>query len=183
MEHRSDRQKMRLLTILLLCGLGLFSPEAVEAEGRDAVECRVMKVITADTLAVRFYGSQAANVRLIGVGLSRPSGTEGPLPLEKEAFAFVTQQLSGQTVKIELASERRDSSYYPFVYLFLPDGVLLNAELIKRGYALADDEIPFSRLGEFKEYEREAREGWKGMWKQQVPERTDPQKDIFLNQD
>lgn len=183
MEPRSDRQQMGLLTILLLCGLGLFSPEAVEAEGRDSVECRVMKVITGDTLSIRFFNGHSATVRLVGVGLSRPSGTEGPQPLEKEAFAFVTQQLSGQTVKVELASDRRDSSYYPFVYLFLSDGSLLNAELIKRGYALAHDEIPFSRLGELKEYEREARDAWKGMWKQQAPERTDPQKDIFLNQD
>lgn len=174
---------MGLLALLLLYGLGLFSPEEAGAEGRDAVECYVMKVLTGDTLSVRFFSGQAMTVRLIGVGLSRPSGTEGPKPLEKEALAFVSQQLSGQRVKIELASERRDRSPYPFVYLFLPDGSLLNAELIKRGYALAQDEIPFSRSGELKEYEREAQEAWKGMWKQQLPERTDPQKDIFLNQD
>ncbi|MBI2876501.1 MAG: thermonuclease family protein [Candidatus Tectomicrobia bacterium] len=174
-----------LWMILFLGGLGLFSPTGLQAGGNEGAECFVVKVMKGDTLSVRFLNGQAATIRLVGVGLRRPAGTEAPPPLEKEALAFVTQQLSGQRVRVDLAAEKRDSFFYPFVYLFLPDGSLLNAELIKKGYAFASDEVPFAQWGEFQEYEREAKEAWRGMWRQKIPPKTDaqPHMDIFLDQD
>jgi micrococcal nuclease len=43
-------------------------------------------------------------------------------------------------------------------YVFLEDGTLLNAEIIRQGYGFALTRFPFSRLEEFRRLEREARE-------------------------
>jgi endonuclease YncB( thermonuclease family) len=43
-------------------------------------------------------------------------------------------------------------------YVFLEDGTLLNAEIIKQGYGFAYTRFPFARIEEFRRLEREARE-------------------------
>jgi endonuclease YncB( thermonuclease family) len=44
-------------------------------------------------------------------------------------------------------------------------GALLNAEIIKQGYGFAYTRFPFKYLGEFRRYEKEARDNGKGLWK------------------
>ena len=51
-------------------------------------------------------------------------------------------------------------------YVFLEDGTLLNAEIIKQGYGHAYTQFPFSRMEEFRRLEREAREEQRGLWQQ-----------------
>jgi micrococcal nuclease len=48
-------------------------------------------------------------------------------------------------------------------YVFLEDGTLLNAEIIKQGYGHALTRYPFSRMEEFRRLEREAREQQAGI--------------------
>jgi micrococcal nuclease len=50
-------------------------------------------------------------------------------------------------------------------YVFLEDGTLLNAEIIKQGYGYALTRYPFSRLNEFRRLQREAREQQRGLWR------------------
>ena len=49
-------------------------------------------------------------------------------------------------------------------YVFLEDGTLLNAEIIKQGYGFAYKRIPFARTEDFRQLEREAREQRRGLW-------------------
>jgi micrococcal nuclease len=49
-------------------------------------------------------------------------------------------------------------------YVFLEGGTLLNAEIIRQGYGFALTRFPFSRLEEFRQLEREAREQRRGLW-------------------
>jgi endonuclease YncB( thermonuclease family) len=49
-------------------------------------------------------------------------------------------------------------------YVFLDDGMLLNAEIIKQGYGFALSRYPFARMEEFRRLEREAREQGRGLW-------------------
>jgi len=44
------------------------------------------------------------------------------------------------------------------------DGSLLNAEIVKQGYGHALTRCPFSRMEEFRQLEREAREQRWGLW-------------------
>jgi micrococcal nuclease len=49
-------------------------------------------------------------------------------------------------------------------YIFLEDGTLLNAEIIRQGYGHALVRYPFSRMEEFRRLEREAMEQRRGLW-------------------
>jgi micrococcal nuclease len=49
-------------------------------------------------------------------------------------------------------------------YVFLDDGTLLNAEIIKQGYGFALSRYPFARMEAFRRLEREAREQKRGLW-------------------
>ena len=49
-------------------------------------------------------------------------------------------------------------------YVFLEDGTLLNAEIIRQGYGHALTRYPFLRLEEFRWLEREARDQRRGLW-------------------
>jgi micrococcal nuclease len=49
-------------------------------------------------------------------------------------------------------------------YVFLEDGTLLNAEIIKQGYGHTLTRYPFSRMEEFRRLEGEAREQRRGLW-------------------
>ena len=51
-----------------------------------------------------------------------------------------------------------------FLHVYLPDGIFLNAEIIKEGYGFAYTRYPFKYLDEFRSYEREARESGIGLW-------------------
>lgn len=53
----------------------------------------------------------------------------------------------------------------PFVFLYLPDGTVLNAEIVKQGYGHPYTRYPFKYIDEFRQYEREAREAGRGLWK------------------
>lgn len=49
-------------------------------------------------------------------------------------------------------------------YVFLEDGTLLNAEILKAGHARVDQTRPFRREEEFKRLEAEARSNAVGIW-------------------
>jgi len=49
-------------------------------------------------------------------------------------------------------------------YVYLEDGIFVNAEIIKQGYGYAYTQFPFKYLEEFRQYEKEARENKIGLW-------------------
>ncbi len=48
--------------------------------------------------------------------------------------------------------------------MYLEDGTLINAKILKDGYAYVYDKFPFTEQSEFREYFREARENNRGLW-------------------
>ena len=47
--------------------------------------------------------------------------------------------------------------------VYLPDGQMLNAEIVAQGYGFAYTKYPFTRIEEFRRLEREAREQERGL--------------------
>ena len=79
--------------------------------------------------------------------------------------------VEGRRVRLEFdqgntASGHKDRYGRTLAYVFLEDGALLNAEIIKQGYGHAYTQFPFSRMEEFRRLEREAREQRRGLWAQ-----------------
>ena len=64
----------------------------------------------------------------------------------------------------ELGGQDRDKYDRLLRYVFLEDGTHVNAEIIKQGYGHAYTRFPFSRMEEFRAYERQAREAGVGLW-------------------
>jgi micrococcal nuclease len=125
----------------------------------------VKKVIDGDTIYVK-RGWESILVRLIGVDTPETVHPEKPVEFfGPEASEFTRRQLEGKKVRLEFeASNQYDDYGRLLAYVFLIDGTLFNAELIKQGYARVIAPSPFHRYKEFRSYERKARAARLGIW-------------------
>ncbi|MFH0754734.1 MAG: thermonuclease family protein [Candidatus Omnitrophota bacterium] len=107
---------------------------------------KVLRVLAID----RFLLDNNERITLIGVQGPKPPGlqdvkrdkngfiiqdTDPTTPFNLEAFRFVKSLAEGKSIRIELDTQRRDNNGDTLAYVFLPDGSLLNAEVIRWGYA------------------------------------------------
>ncbi len=136
-------------------------------EGRDLLtdlELRtVTRVIDGDTLVL----NGGERVRLIGV--DTPESVHATKPVEyfgKEASAFTKRMAEDQQVYLEYeqGSPTKDRYERTLAYVYLRDGTLLNKEIIEQGYGHAYTRLPFSKMEEFREAQREARAAGRGLW-------------------
>ena len=109
-------------------------------------------------------------MRLIGVDTPETKHPSKPVQyFGKEASAFTRRMVERKRVRLEFdqanaARGHKDRYGRTLAYVFLEDGTLLNAEIIKQGYGHAYTQFPFSHLEEFRQLEREAREQGRGLW-------------------
>lgn len=129
---------------------------------------RCIRVVDGDggTIIVEIDGTKE-RVRLIGV--DTPETVHPKKPVEhygKEASAFTKKLTEGEMVRLEYDddTQRRDRYGRLLVYVYLPDGTFLNAEIIKQGYGFAYTRFPSKYMEQFRQYERSARESWAGLW-------------------
>lgn len=125
----------------------------------------VTEVVDGDTIWVG-PGRNATKVRLLGV--DTPETVHPQKPVEffgPEASEFTKRRLKGQSVRLEIEpSCQFDNHGRLLAYVFLKDGTLFNAELIKQGYARVIAPSPFHRYAEFRSYEQQARVTRLGVW-------------------
>ena len=126
----------------------------------------VTRVIDGDTIKVE-VGGQIETVRLIGI--DTPETVHPRKPVEyfgKEASAFTKRMADGKSVRLEKDQQTANRDRYGRLlrYVYLPDGKLLNAEIIIQDYGFAYTRFPFDKMEEFRELEREARKGERGLW-------------------
>ncbi len=127
---------------------------------------QVIDVVDGDTLKVDL-GDRIETVRLIGV--DTPEVVHSNKPVEhfgKEASGFARRVSLGQLVRLEDDPQGNNRDKYGRLlrYVFLPDGGMLNAEIISQGFGYAYTRFPFTRMEEFRALEREARESNRGLW-------------------
>ena len=72
--------------------------------------------------------------------------------------------MEGKPVRLAYDQQRQDKYGRILAYVYLDDGIFVNAEIIKQGYGLAYTRFPFKHLEEFRQLEREAREARRGLW-------------------
>ena len=150
-----DRGSSRgAVALALMLGLFVVAPAIAAAQ-------RVERVVDGDTIIVSGVG----RVRLIGV--DTPESVDPRRPVEffgKEASAFTRRLVDGQRVRLEYDWEGTDRYGRTLAYVYLPDGTLVNAEIIRRGYGHAYTRFPFKYLERFRQFEREARTAGRGLW-------------------
>jgi micrococcal nuclease len=85
----------------------------------------------------------------------------------KEATKFVkTLVKPGDTVRIEFDVQKRDKYGRLLTYVYLPNGTMLNEEIVKAGYANLMTVPPNVKYQEtFLNAYREARENRRGLWR------------------
>ena len=162
-----------------VCAFGRFAASLIVAAGAPAVRRRlsilmlllalpssawaqlVTRVVDGDTIVVAGVGT----VRLIGVDTPETVDPRAPVQFfGKEASEFTRRMAEGKAVRLEFDAQGTDKYQRTLSYVYLSDGTFLNAEIVKQGYGHAYVKYPFKYLEQFRGYEREAREGQRGLW-------------------
>jgi micrococcal nuclease len=126
----------------------------------------VVRDIDGDTIVVKLSGREET-IRLIGADTPETHDPRKPVQCFGLAAAAHTKSLvEGTSVRLAADPEDSDRDKYGRLlrYVYLPDGTLVNAELIKDGYAFAYTVFPFSKLNEFRALEAGARDANRGLW-------------------
>lgn len=138
--------------------------EAESQEPGQVAWRTVVRVVDGDTIVLD--GNE--KVRLIGV--DTPETVDPRKPVQyfgKEASEFTRRMAEGKKVRLEYDLDTKDRHGRTLAYVYLEDGTFLNAEIIKQGYGFAYTKYPFKYMEGFRQYEREAREAGRGLWKEE----------------
>jgi micrococcal nuclease len=167
--------RLLALTVLLLgavagvgCGGGGEAPHraAVRPAEANAVEARVVRVVDGDTIDV-IAGGAPLRVRYIGVDTPETRhSSKAAQCYGKAASDFNARLVSGQRVRLVRDAQQRDRYGRLLAYVYRTrDGLFVNAELARRGYAKALAIAPDTRFAErFAKLAREARDAGRGRW-------------------
>ncbi len=132
--------------------------------GGGSATVEVDRVVDGDTAKV-FYEGDSEYVRYIGI--DTPESVKPNSPVEcfaEEAKRFNADAIEGRQMKLVFDEEQRDHYDRLLAYVYV-DGRMLNAELLRRGYATVLEVSPnTSRTNQFSDLENAAREAGRGLW-------------------
>ncbi len=132
---------------------------------------RVVEFSDGDTVSVNMNGT-TEKVRFIGVDTPETHDPRKAIQCFGQAAAQYTKDLIGnQELRLDAdpTNQNRDRYNRLLRYVYLPDGRLVNAEIIKNGYGFAYVSFPFQKLDEFRALQVEAREQNRGLWNSCTP--------------
>lgn len=176
----TKRRRKQLLTVgISLCIAGVawagerygWISTATETTQRVAEQAqpglyRVLRVEDGDTITVDMNGV-TERIRFIGVDTPETQDPRTSVQcFGKAASEFTKSFIGSHPVRLEAdpANTNRDRYNRLLRYVYLPDGRLVNAEIIRQGYGFAYVLFPFSKLEEFRAYEQQARKNNLGLW-------------------
>ena len=142
------------------------SEQSRESRNANSEKRLVIRVIDGDTIVV----SPNEKVRLIGVDTPETVHPNRAVQcFGKDAKEFTRSMLEHRTIRLVLDETNRvrnhkDRYGRTLAYVYFDDGTMLNAELIRRGYAHAYTRFPFRHAVEFRQLERSARSLAVGLW-------------------
>lgn len=131
--------------------------------------------IDGDTIAVDMDG-HAESVRFIGIDTPETHKPDTPVQCYgPEAAAFTKATIGRSKVRLVSDSLSTDRDRYDRLlrYVYLPDGTLLNEELVREGYAFYYPYFPFAKSAAFEADEKAAMAARKGLWPRCHPTPTD----------
>ncbi len=163
-----------LVTLFIAFGQrqGWFRSAVQQAQINQPGLYSVSEFIDGDTIAVNMNGSKET-VRFIGVDTPETHDPRKAVQCFGQAAASFTKQTIGtNSVRLEAdpLNTNRDRYNRLLRYVYLPNGVLVNAEIIKQGYGFAYTSFPFTKSDEFLRYQTEARQQNKGLWSSCTPQ-------------
>ena len=90
--------------------------------------------------------------------------TDPTTSIEDQAYEFVNELLENKRVRIEFDNKSLDEDGYTYGYVFLPDGTLVNTEILRRGFGELSIQPPNLKYADqLREAYREARSEKRGV--------------------
>jgi micrococcal nuclease len=168
------------VTIVVIALLFAATLRAQDSSTQPKEAATIVRVLDGDTIRVN-HGDKKEMVKLIGIEvpenkLSRKAKEEAiksgqnlltVISTGIDAAMFVKGLVKkGDAVTLEFDLQTRDIDGMLLAYVYLPDGRMLNEEILKAGYADVEPHSPNMRYRErlIKDY-AEAKEHKKGLWK------------------
>lgn len=154
-------------TILSLLAVALLASAGSARAAAQPRSATVQRVIDATRLSLE----GGKEVRLLGVGLpttTDPARAARVGRLRNEAAAFVRTLVDGKRVRLDIPADGPANGRSIFAYVYLDDGRLLNAEVIKSGWGFAAQEQRFALKAQFQQHQREAHKAGRGIWRKEA---------------
>lgn len=154
-----------LILYALLVNLGLNNLAFSQAKTSPLT---VTKVSDGDTFWVKYPSGKEEKIRLIGINApeSRKTGNREAQYFGKEASEFAKRLLLNKQVTLEFDVQKTDRYKRTLAYAYLSSGTMVNALLVKEGYAQVATYPPNVKYQElFQKLEKEARAAKKGLWR------------------
>jgi micrococcal nuclease len=137
------------------------SPDRPE---RDARRARVLRVVDGDTILVRLDGRRE---RVRYIGIDTPESVKPGTRVQcfgKAAAAANRRLVEGREVRLEYDAEPRDRYGRLLAYVYR-DELLVNAELIRQGYAKPLEVEPnLAHAAQLRRLAASARRAHRGLW-------------------
>jgi micrococcal nuclease len=131
--------------------------------------------IDGDTIAVNMNG-KSETVRFVGIDTPETHKPNTPVQCYGPAAAAYTKNVIGSR-QVRLVSDSlstdRDRYNRLLRYVYLPDGTLVNEQLVRNGYAFYYPYFPFTKAKAFAADQQAAMDAHKGIWGNCHPTRTD----------
>jgi micrococcal nuclease len=156
-----------VLVVAGLAGRSLLDDGGAVRTPRESVAATVVRVVDGDTIRVRIAGGALEAVRYIGI--DTPESVKPDTPVEcfaKAAAAFNERLVGGRQVTLVFDVEPRDRFGRLLAYVYRrPDGLFVNSELVRRGYARPLTIPPDVRhAARFRQLADQARRAARGLW-------------------
>lgn len=123
--------------------------------------------VDGDTIAVNMNGS-VETIRFIGVDTPETHKPDTPVQCYGPEAAAHTKSVISKFGKVRLQADPLDTNRDVYGrllrYVYLPDGTLLDQEIIKDGYGFAYLDFPFSKKTDFAAAEQSAQKAKAGLW-------------------
>ena len=127
---------------------------------------RVVQFNDGDTIAVDMNGS-VETIRFIGIDTPETHKPNTPVQCYGPEASDYTKKLIGNQ-KVRLVADpintNRDRYGRLLRYVYLPDGILVEEELIRNGYAFSYTQFPFEKTEQFDQLEQQAKDAKAGLW-------------------
>ncbi len=169
MERQTIYLGIAVTGLLFMSVAGAAQQEPLFSDDARVMTAQVEEVLSTDLIRL----ATGERVRLIGIrSIGLPPRTrverdghgfviedENPVvSLEEQALRFVRQCIEGNEVRLEFDRQRYEGGQVLLAYVFLPDGTLLNAEILRQGFATLSLGSPDLKWAEaLREAYREAR--------------------------
>ena len=169
-----NRKHWLILTVLALCLVVLAGdtglseiPTFKRPNLANQSIYTVTRVVDGDTFVVS-DGDESIKVKLIGVETPETMHPKKSVQYYgREAGRFLNNLLKGERVYLipDIQGDKINKHGRTLTYAYrYPDGLFVNAEIIRQGYGHAYTQFPFVYMEKFRQLESFARNARKGLW-------------------